>query len=97
MSDIGMSGEGISEEEITGKVLSLYADAVVDIEGEGCNFELFVVSDAFTGMTPLKRQQSLLNLFAEELTSGRLHALGIRARTRAEVGGGRSDLVQLEF
>jgi len=83
-------------EEITTRVRSLYPDAVVDIEGEGCDFELFVVTDTFAGMPPLKRQQSLLNLFSPELKSGRLHALGIRAKTRAEVGG-RSDLVQLEF
>jgi len=92
-----MNSEGMNETEIVARVRTLYPDAVVDIEGEGCDFELFVVTDAFNGMPPVKRQQSLLKLFAPELTAGRMHALGIRAKTRTEVGGGRSDLVQLEF
>jgi len=91
-----MNGEGMNEAEIIGRVRTLYPDAEVDIEGEGCDFELFVVTDSFDGMPPVKRQQSLLKLFAPELTAGRLHALGIRAKTHAEMGG-RSDLVQLQI
>jgi len=92
-----MNAEGMNEEEIVARVRSLYPDAIVDIEGEGCEFELFVITDTFAGMTPLKRQQSLLKLFAVELADGRLHALGIKAKTASETGSGRSDLVQLEF
>lgn len=92
-----MNVEGMNVEEIIGRVRTLYPDAVVDIEGEGCDFELFVITDSFDGMAPVKRQQSLLKLFTPELTDGRLHALGIRAKTRAETGSGRSDLVQLQI
>lgn len=92
-----MTGEQhIEPQAIIDKVKSLYPDARIEILGEGCNLEMLVISDAFKIMPVMKRQQSILKLFADDLTSGRLHALGVRAKTEAEIAVARSGFVQLE-
>jgi len=97
MMDQEQTPQTISDTEIVARVRSLYPDAAVDINGEGCNFELFIISSAFEGMAVMKRQQSLLKLFADLLASGKMHALTIKARTYAEMEASKSHLVQIEM
>lgn len=87
----------MDENTIIQRIQSLYPDAAIDINGEGCDFELYVISEAFEGMSLLKRQQSIMKLFAGELASGKLHALGIKAKTKAEMDAAPTYLVQLEI
>ena len=69
---------------------------LLEASGENCNFEVFVVTPAFAGMSALKRQQSILGLFSEELKTGKLHALGVRAKTPEELANTPNNLVQLD-
>jgi acid stress-induced BolA-like protein IbaG/YrbA len=46
-------------------------------------------------MNTLQRQQPILGLFRDELASGTLHALSVRARTPAEQSAG-TGLVQIQ-
>ena len=87
----------MDEKEIVRRIHDLYPDAAVDINGEGCNFEIFVISDEFQGVPQVKRQQALMQLFADELASGKMHALGIKAKTHAELAASNSHLVQLQM
>jgi len=54
-----------------------------------------VISDAFEGLNTLKRQQPILALFKDELASGALHALSVKARTPREQSGS-AGLVQIQ-
>lgn len=81
--------------EIIARVKQLYPDAQVDLEGADCSFEMIVISEAFEGMNTLQRQQPILGLFRDELASGTLHALSVRARTPAEQSAG-TGLVQIQ-
>lgn len=74
----------MNEEDIVSRVKGLYPDATVDVAGADCNFELYVISDSLEGMGLLKRQQSILGLFKDELASGKLHALSVKAKTQQE-------------
>ena len=85
----------MDEQEIIERVRQLHPDALVDLNGADCSFEMIVVSEAFEGMNTLQRQQPILGLFKEELASGKLHALSIRAKTPAEQSGG-AGLVQIQ-
>lgn len=85
----------MQETEITARIRTRFPDAVVDLSGADCSFELYVISEAFAGRTTLQRQRSILDLFSEDLACGRLHALSIRARTPAEQAGA-SGLVQIQ-
>ena len=57
---------------------------------------MYIVSDAMEGMGLLQRQQSILGLFKEELASGKLHALSVKAKTQKEQAGGNS-LLQIQI
>ncbi|MCG7927311.1 MAG: BolA/IbaG family iron-sulfur metabolism protein [Candidatus Thiodiazotropha taylori] len=85
----------MNEEEIIARVLTLHPQAVIDIAGEDCSFELYVVSEAFTGVSILKRQQPILALFKEEISNGSLHALTIKAKTPAELSS-QGGLIQIQ-
>lgn len=81
---------------IIDRIHTLYPDAVIDVAGEDCSFEVYVVTEAFAGLGTLQRQKPILALFREEITSGALHALTIKAKTPAEQQGG-GGLVQIEL
>ncbi len=85
----------MDEEQILQRIKTLYPQAAMEANGENCNFEVFVVSPEFEGMSLLKRQQSILALFREELQTGKLHALGVKAKTPAELSQTPSNLIQL--
>ena len=76
----------MDEQAIIARIQTLYPDAAVDINGADCNFEVYVVSDSLGGKSTLQRQRSILDLFRDELKSGKLHALFER---RPGVVGGR--------
>lgn len=59
-------------------------DAQVQVTGDGSHFEAVVVSDAFAGLTPIKRQRLVMDTVREKLASGELHALSIKTLTGAE-------------
>ncbi len=74
----------MTKEEIIIRVLGVYPGAVIDVVGEKCNFELYVISDALGGMDTLQRQQSILGLFKDEFINGKLHDISIKAKTQME-------------
>lgn len=59
-------------------------DATVQVTGDGSHFEAVVVSPAFAGLTPIKKQRLVMDTVREQLASGELHALSIKALTPAE-------------
>ncbi|QOR39395.1 BolA family transcriptional regulator [Billgrantia diversa] len=54
------------------------------IQGEGCNFQVIAVGDAFEGLSPVKRQQLIYGALAEEIASGAVHAVSIKTYTPAQ-------------
>lgn len=84
----------MKEETIIERVRTLCPDAVIDVAGEECNFELYVVSEGFAGLNTLQRQKPILALFKDDIRNGSLHALSVKARTPAELDN-QGGLVQL--
>jgi acid stress-induced BolA-like protein IbaG/YrbA len=58
--------------------------AEVQVTGDGSHFEAVVVSDAFSGLTPIKKQRLVMDTVRPQLASGELHALSIKALTPEE-------------
>lgn len=90
-----MNKEKITESEIINRIADLYSGAIIDVAGEDCNFEVFIISDKLDGMSLLQRQKSILGLFKDEIISGKLHALSVKAKTPQEQSN-NSGLVQLQ-
>ena len=49
--------------------------------GEGCSFQVTVISDLFAGLTPVKKQQLVYGCLTDQIADGTIHALGIKAYT----------------
>lgn len=86
----------MKEDEIISRVKSIYPNAVIDVAGENCSFELYIVDEAFADQNTLQRQKPILALFKNEIASGKLHALSVKARTPAEQQGS-AGLVQIKL
>ena len=85
----------MEKDELLKRIHSIYPDAEIQASGESCSFELLIISEAFAGKRPLQRQQSILGLFSEELKTGKLHALGVKAKTPEELRAMPSNLLQI--
>jgi len=55
--------------------------AEVQVTGDGSHFEAVVVSALFAGLTPIKRERLVMETVREQVASGELHALSIKAMT----------------
>ena len=86
----------ISEDDIIARIEQKYPGAIIDVAGADCSFELFIISDSFNGMNTLQRQKSVLGLFKDEISSGKLHALSVKAKTAEEQSAG-SGLIQIQL
>lgn len=71
-------------EHIVARIREHIPGAGIRTEGRDCHFEVHIVSPTFEGIKLLKRQQPLLSLFRDEIDSGDLHALTIKAMTPEE-------------
>lgn len=57
------------------------AEVVID----GSHVHLTVVSDAFAGLTPVKKQQMVYAVLAEPIASGTIHAVHMKTLTPQEL------------
>ncbi len=55
------------------------------IDGEGCNFEISIISNQFLDMTMLQRHKLVMAIFEPFLRSGELHALSLKLKTNQEI------------
>lgn len=76
----------LSEQQISDLVRATLPDARVSVGGDGYHVEVSVVSNAFTGLRAVQRQQRVYAALGEVIRSGALHAVNIRALTEAEAG-----------
>lgn len=84
----------MNENEIVERIAALHPGATIEVAGEDCSFEVYVVNDGFKGMNTLQRQQPILALFQQDLATGKLHALSVKAKTTEELTA-NSNLIQL--
>ena len=74
----------MNEQDLIARIRNLYPDAEISASGENCSFEVQITTPAFAEMKSLQRQRSVLTLFSEEIASGELHALTVKAKTPDE-------------
>jgi len=70
--------------EIQTKLESSIDQSQVTMEGDGCDCSAIVVSPIFEGLSLLQRQRIVLAVVSEEIKSGELHALSVKAYTPNE-------------
>ena len=70
--------------EVRGLIEAGLPDCELFVEGEGCNFSVVVVAEAFAGLSPVKRQQKVLGTVRAPLATGALHAISMKVYTPSE-------------
>lgn len=65
--------------EVKQLIASAIPGAEINVEGEGCNFTVTVISPSFEGLSLLKKQQAVLAPLTAKITSGELHAVTVKA------------------
>jgi len=76
----------MTPEHIQQLIATRMPDAAVEVSGGEGKFVANVISDAFAGLTPIKRHQVVYACVNDEIASGELHALTIVAKTPDEAG-----------
>lgn len=67
--------------EVQQKIEAGLPGAQVTVSGDGSHFEAIVVSSEFEGKSPVQKQKMVYATVSDEITSGALHALTIKAYT----------------
>ncbi|ARU89725.1 MULTISPECIES: BolA family protein [unclassified Pseudomonas] len=58
-------------------------DTQVEVEGEGCNFQLNVIGDEVAALSPVKRQQQVYAHLNPWIADGSIHAVTMKFFSRA--------------
>lgn len=61
------------------------SEAKATVSGAGNKIEVSVTSPDFAGLSPVKRHQLVYKIFSQQLSSGELHAISIKAFTPDEL------------
>ncbi|CAD5106798.1 BolA family protein [Zestomonas carbonaria] len=59
------------------------ANTLVEVEGEGCNFQLNLISDELAALSPVKRQQQVYAFLNPWIADGSIHAVTMKFFSRA--------------
>ena len=74
----------MTEEQIRVLIEQGFPGAEVAVGGDGHHIDIRVVSDAFAGQGRVRRQQMVYAILGDAIRSGAIHAVNIKALTRAE-------------
>ena len=70
-------------QEVKSLLEAKLADTQVEVEGEGCNFQLYLISDELQALSPVKRQQQVYSHLPPQIADGSIHAVTMKFFTRA--------------
>lgn len=76
--------DSLTDNDIEKLIKTGIADSLVFIEGTGCDFTVTVISEQFTDLSLVKKQQLVMATLSEALASGKLHAVSIHTYTPDE-------------
>lgn len=61
-----------------------FADAHIEVTTDGYHYDVLIVSKAFEGLTPVKRQQLVYATINDKITDGSMHAVNMKLFTPAQ-------------
>lgn len=68
-------------EEIKALLEQQIANSQVEVSVDGSHVNLIVVSPAFEGLNPVKKQQLVYGALSEQIASGVIHAVNMKTYT----------------
>lgn len=74
----------VSNEQVKSSLEAAFPNAIVDVDGDGYHYQITVVSDKFSGLNRVKRQQEIYAVLNPFIASGELHAISAKTLTLIE-------------
>lgn len=74
----------IDSEQIKQLLIEQLDGCEIVVQGEGGKFQVLAVGDVFTGLNPVKRQQTVYQILNPHIASGAIHAVSMRLMTNEE-------------
>jgi acid stress-induced BolA-like protein IbaG/YrbA len=71
--------------ELIQRIQSAIPDASVQPSGEGCSFNLKIISPSFAGESLIKRHRRVMATLQDLVASGALHAVTLQTHTPDEL------------
>lgn len=75
----------MTADEVKGLLENGIEQASVEVQGEGDRFDIRVVSEAFAGMTTVRKQQMVYACINDRIADGSIHAVSIQTYTPDEL------------
>lgn len=70
-------------EDVKNFLVARMPESQVEVEGEGCNFQLNIISDELASLSPVKRQQQVYAHLNAWIADGSIHAVTMKFFSRA--------------
>ena len=70
---------------ITKLLQDKFPDGKIEAEFEGSHLQLTIVSEAFLGLTPLKKQRLVYEALNDKIACGEIHAVNMKTLTPDQV------------
>ncbi len=74
----------MNEAEIRALLVAGLSGCEIELQAEGNKVSLVLVSEQFSGLNRVKRQQLVYKLLDQKISSGEIHAVTMRCLTPAE-------------
>jgi len=74
----------MQNDQVQQQLLDAFPSSEVLVAGEGCNFEVTIISGQFEGMSMVQEQKMVYAILADQIASGEIHAVSIKAYTPEE-------------
>ncbi len=74
----------MNEVEIRALLVAGLSGSEIELQAEGNKVSLVLVSEQFSGLNRVKRQQLVYKLLDQKISSGEIHAVTMRCLTPAE-------------
>lgn len=71
--------------EVKALLESSIRDCEVEAQGEGCNFQVTVITNEFEGLSMVKRQQLVYAHLQGAIASGAIHAVTMKTYTPEQI------------
>ncbi|EAR10151.1 BolA family protein [Reinekea blandensis] len=76
----------MTSDDVKNLLIPAFADATIEVAGEGAKFDISMVSEAFAGKRAVARQQMVYAVLNEQIASGDIHAVTMTLKTPDELG-----------
>ncbi len=68
----------MSPDEVKQLLESKLNNVEVQVQGEGCDFQVILIGDDLASMSPVKRQQVVYQHLNDSIASGAIHAVNMK-------------------